>query len=113
MKPGAFAGKRRTVTVITRTANGRDGYGNTVYTDSETTVGDCLVAPTASNEDTSDADRTTDSATVYDLSGAWPDTSAGSRVRLDDGSVWEVDGTPQRWPGAISRSVVQLRKVSG
>ena len=109
----SFAGDRRTVTVIVRTATGRDAYGNASYTNSEVEVGDCLVAPTSSSEDTADADRTTDAATVYSLTGTWPDSSAGNRVRLDDGSMWEINGTPERWPGAIGGVVVQLQKVRG
>jgi len=109
----AFAGQRRTVTVIVRTAGGRDAYGNSTYVNSEVEVGDCLVAPTSSTEDTTSADRTTDAVTVYSLTGTWPDTSAGNRVRLDDGSLWEINGTPERWPGAIGGVVVQLQKVRG
>jgi hypothetical protein len=113
VSPKPFANKRRSVTVILRVPAGRNAYGNAEYTDSEVEVGDCLVAPTSSSETNDNADRTVDSATVYNLSGTWPDNSAGNRVRLDDGSMWEINGTPERWPGAIGGVVVQLQKVRG
>lgn len=108
-----FLGKHKTVTCIVRTPNGKDDYGNATYADSEVGVNDCLIAPTGGQEDTTDADRVVDSVTVYNLTGTWPDDSAINRVRLDDGSAWEIDGAPQRWPGAIGGVVVQLRKVRG
>lgn len=109
-----FLGKRRTVFVIVRTKTGeRDAYGNDLLTESEAEVDDCLIAPTASNEDNTDADRLVDSATIYNMTGTWPDDSTLNRVRLPDNSMWEIDGAPQRWPGAIGGVVVQLRRVKG
>lgn len=112
MRP-RFAEQRRTVTLVVRAATGqRDDYNKPIVVEREIDVADCLVAPVASNEDTADADRLVDTATIYNLSGTWPDDSPVHAVRFD-GSTWEVNGTPERWPGAIGGVVVQVRKVSG
>lgn len=114
MDPGAFAGKRRSVTLLVRTANGRDSYGNAIYAQTEVPVTDCLIAPyKRGREEHDNADRTRDVATLYVLSGNWPDDSTNNRVRLDDGTVWEINGNPERWPGAIGGVVVDLERVSG
>lgn len=107
----AFAEQRVTVTVIRRAASGRDDYGNATYSETRTDIPGCLVAWTGSQEDQDSADRMTDSATVYDMASLWP-VDAADRVEIA-GASWEVDGTPQRWPGAIGGIVVQLRKVRG
>ena len=108
-----FYDKRQTVTLIVRKANGRDAYGNVTYDDQEVVVGNCLVAPTGGQETTDNADRVVDSASVYNLDGTWPDDHFVNRVRLNDGSLWEIDGAPQRWPGKIGGVAIQLRKVRG
>jgi hypothetical protein len=100
-----------TVTVVRRVPAGRNAYGNATYDEVRTDVPGCLVAWGGSTEDTDDADRTTDTATVYDTSALWP-TEATNRVEIA-GERWEVDGTPQRWPGAIGGTVINLRKVRG
>ena len=111
MRYDPFAEQRVTVTVVRRTPTGRDDYGNATFTESTTTIGDCLVAWTGVAEDQADADRTSDRATVYDPSGSWPSTAV-DRVELG-GLRWEVDGTPMLWPGSVGGVVVELRRVSG
>ena len=107
-----FADKRSTVTVVVRSATGdRDAYGNPVFADTETDVDGCLIAPSGSQEDQNDADRVVDSASIYNLTGTWPDGTV-NRVRFDD-ATWEVQGNPERWPGPIGGVVVQVRKVEG
>jgi hypothetical protein len=106
-----FASQRVTVTVVQRTVAGRNDYGNATYTESRTDVPGCLVAWSGSTEDQDNADRLTDSATVYDMGHQWP-VGAVDRVEIA-GQSWEVDGEPARWQGQIGGIVVQLRRVRG
>lgn len=107
----AFADSRYDVTVIQRVAGGRNGYGNATFTESRYVIPGCLVAWTGSAENDADADRATDSATVYDMGRLWP-VGTTDRVEIN-GESWEVDGSPQHWPGQVGGTVIQLRRVRG
>lgn len=107
----AFAEQRRTVTVIQRTGDGRDVMGNATFSEQRVDVPGCLIAWTGTEENSDAADRVSDSATVYDVSRAWPPGTV-HRVEID-GQQWEVEGSPQVWPGSIGGTVIQLRKVRG
>jgi hypothetical protein len=103
------------VTWVTRTVNGRDAYGNDVYTTTSTQL-QAVFAPGGSSEIVQGGDVVTTQPTLYGI----PD---GTLITATDqfvigGQRYEVDGEPQSWgphplTGWSPGMVVQLRKVTG
>lgn len=111
--------------VITRTEAGRDGDGNTTWTESAALVVG-LFAPGFSSEQTAGQDQVATQpeailqpgqAAVHAGDAFVPDpvlNGTGQLVLDDDGKVqgerYEVDGNPESWePG----TVVRLKRVTG
>jgi hypothetical protein len=93
----------------------RDRFGDRVYT-GERKVGGCVVAPQTSSETgTLRAATVTTGLTLYAPYGA--NLSAYSRVRLADGTLWDVQGVPGLWRNPIGGTgegeQVQLQRVTG
>jgi len=93
----------------------RDEHGDTT-TILVGAIDGCAVAPVTSTEDT---DQRAQVDTIADL--FVPPTAvsvtAQSRIRLADGTVWRVDGTPQWWSnpytGWSPGAVVRISRVTG
>ncbi len=104
-----------TVTLITRTVTGRDGYGKDIYTVIETDVPGCGFAPAGSVERVQGQDIVTTTPTAYLPEGtAAPDASARVRAR---GQLYDIDGSPQvfvnPFTGSTPGPVLRLKAVTG
>lgn len=102
------------VTLVRRQVTGRDAYGQDVYTPSETTVTGCAVLPASSGEQLGSADRIVTRYELYAPAGT--DVDAVDAVVLADGTRWEIDGEPERWPDAFGNPHhvrCYLRRVTG
>jgi hypothetical protein len=91
-----------------------DEFGDTTTTDERTVLG-CAVAPRTSTENLAGQVQITTGVTLY----APPDAGikATSRVRLPDGTTWQVVGDPGRWSSPLTRwypgDQVELERVRG
>ncbi|MFE0021910.1 hypothetical protein [Amycolatopsis sp. NPDC059021] len=75
----------------------------------------CVLAPGGSSETTDRADQVTRHMTVYTELDA--DLLATDRLRLPDGSRWQVNGEPQRYRSPFLADaglcVINLERVTG
>lgn len=100
------------ITVLTPIVSGRDAYGMDVVTWDETHIADAVVWPEQSDETQGGT-----ATTMRALLPAGAPVHAGSRLRLDDGTVWDVDGQPESRTSIVSarpfRTRLRLRRVEG
>lgn len=91
-----------------------DGYGNSVLTwgePTETTVANCSVQPAGNTEFTDGREALEDIWDVWAPLGA--DINGRDRVRWD-GQIYEVIGTPSRWPHpTLAHINFRMRRVTG
>lgn len=110
MTPGGLIGQRLT---IERPA-GTNRYGDPLPA-TEHTIDDCVLAPAGSSETTDRQNQVTARTTAYAPPGA--DVRATDRVRLPDGTRWQVDGEPQRYRSPFATGsglcVINLERVTG
>jgi hypothetical protein len=113
LAPLGFA---RTLTVLKAATPARDGYGNDVWSGPEVAVPGCAWWPSSTTE----ANPVGGDVNTERFGCLFPDgtdVSSRDRVRLDDGSVWEVDGEPrQHWSpitGAVGGVYAWLARVTG
>lgn len=97
-----------TVTILRRTASGRDSHGNTTWTTVEIPIEGCAVWPTGSTEQTQGQDQTSERLTVWFPYGTDVRSTDQMRVR---GLVYEVTGLPSSWssPFTATRAGVEVR----
>jgi SPP1 family predicted phage head-tail adaptor len=105
----------QTVTLIKRAVSGRDEYGNDTYTESATSVGNCVVAPAGSTENLQFTDQVTTNAIFYLPFGT--DVEAVDAIEYS-GDRYEVEGQPNEWtPSPFSGHTAPIgvrgKKVSG
>lgn len=104
-----------TVTIVRRTENGVDDFGNPTYTTSTTTVRDCLIGFGNSDEPV-DAERDAIDAriTVYMPEGTVIEPGDVFNVR---NTQWVKDGDPAIWQSPFASwdlpIIVQMRKRRG
>lgn len=102
---------RQVVTVRRYTT---DRYGNRTVT-LTFHVGQCVFAPKTSDETNDRSTSVTTDAVIYAPSYAGFQPS--DEVTLDDGTRWEVEGTPERWESPFSNwapgVAVALTRVTG
>jgi hypothetical protein len=108
-----MSGGTETVSVVTRTVNGRDSDGNTTYSETLTVVPGAIFNPGSSVELIQGQDILTIQPTVY-----LPDMNIGYVDAIDiDGARYEVDGSPNNWTGPYTGRVwpveVRLRRATG
>lgn len=108
-----FASVTFTCTFISRTISGQDADGNDEYTTVSTSVPGCLFAPGPSAETLGNQDTVTDQPTLYAPTGTA--VNAIDAVIVPGFGMYEVDGSPNVWPGNPTGFgvVVKLRAVSG
>lgn len=101
------------VTVVTRTASGRDADGNTTWTETSVTVTGAF-APGGSSELIQGQDTVITQPTVYLPSGTAVQPT--DRVTVA-GLTYEVDGSPNEWINPFTGSdfgvEVKLQRVTG
>lgn len=104
-----------TASWVHRTVSGQDAYGNDTFTDQAATV-DGVFVPGGSSEVTQAGDVVTTQPSLY---LPLPAPAAIDQVTVN-GTVYEVDGTPQTWPPSPFGGwqpdypvVVRLREVTG
>ena len=107
-----------TVTIITRSKAGEDPAGGTLWSTTEETVGDVLVADGSQSDSTDQTmpDGVTVARTAY-MPRAWAWHSLkGCRMRLADGAEYEVVGDPRPYDGGLTPTrwhmVVQLAAMT-
>ena len=96
----------------------RDRFGDVTVTGERTILG-CAVAPRTSVEDVGSGSRpratVTTGMTLYVPAGSG--LTAQHRVRLADGTVWRVEGSPGRWrspfTGWYPGDQIELERVTG
>lgn len=104
-----------TVTIITNTVTGQDGYGKDIYASTEVTVDGCAFAPAGSLERVQGQNLLTTSPTIYLPTGAAvPAATDRARVR---GRLYDIDGEPQvfvnPYTGNQPGAVLRLKAVTG
>ncbi len=106
--------KGETVTIVSRVKAGEDPAGGTLWSTMEETVGDVLVADGSQSDSTEQTlpDGVTVARTAYmPRSWAWHSLK-GCRMRLADGTEYEVVGDPRPYDGGLTPTrwdtVVQL-----
>ncbi|TAK89389.1 MAG: hypothetical protein EPO06_12060 [Burkholderiaceae bacterium] len=99
-----------TVTVLTRTVTGRDGYGNDVYGSAETEVEACAVRILSSTESRDKgADKVVDSIEV--IMPPASSVTAADRLRVR-GVVYAVDGRPEPLTDPMTGADPGLRVIA-
>lgn len=83
------------VDVVVLRGGGRDEWGNPLPAQ-EVPVPDCLVAPRATTEPVDRSDLTSSKSVLYRDPGFT--FYSTDRIRVPDGTVWQVEGEPQVWP---------------
>lgn len=103
-----------TVTLLKRTASGRDSHGNQTYTWAETDIPGCVVWPTGSTEQVQGQDQTSERLSVLFPYGTDVPATARARAR---GLLYEVQGVPSSWSSPFTATKagveVQLTRVAG
>lgn len=78
-------------------------------------VGQCVFAPTASDEVNDRSTAVTTDAVMY--APAYATLRPSDEVEFPDGTRWEVDGQPERWESPFSNwgtgMQVALKRVTG
>jgi hypothetical protein len=104
----------QTVTLISRTVSGQDGYGNDVYAETSTDVSPCIVQPAGSVETIQWTDEVSTDLTVFLPFGT--DIEAIDAVEIN-GIRYEVQGEPSNWTspftGRNSPEQIRVSKVTG
>lgn len=97
-----------TVTIVRRTASGRDTHGNTQWSATEIDVERCAVWPTGSTEQEQGQDQTSERVTVWCPYGTTVLPTDRMRVR---GLLYDVTGVPSSWgsPFTGTRAGVEVR----
>ena len=94
----------------------RNRFGDPIYTD-EREIHGCIIAPQTSSEvGTMRAATVSTGLTMYAPHGS--KLTPHTRVQLDDGTLWNVDGVPGDWTNPIGGGIgmgeqVQLMRVTG
>lgn len=104
----------QTFTVVKRTPSGTDVYGNTVYSETRTSVRGCAAWPQAESE--TQGGRDTSTVGEYALFPPGTDIDARDAVEIN-GQLWEVDGSPEiavsPLTGTQGGVEVRIKRVTG
>jgi hypothetical protein len=104
----------QTVTLIKRSVNGTDGYGNDTYGETTVKVSPCVIQPSGSTEDIQWTDEVATDLTVFMPYGT--DVDAVDAVDIN-GVRYEVQGDVSSWvspfSGKTSPIQMRVRKVTG
>lgn len=91
-----------TVEVVRHTVS-RDAYGRQVDSETSETAANVIVTPINLNTNTADVPKLPDSVEIQAM---FPKSFTGSlenaTIRRSDGTMWDVVGSPQEWPAAVT-----------
>jgi hypothetical protein len=104
-----------TMTLVKRVLTGtQDAYGNDVYTEKNIQVSNCVFQPGGSSENTSFADQSNTSDTIYVPYGT--DVTYLDAI-IYNGIKFEITGVPNQWvspfSGRVSPIRVEVSKIEG
>lgn len=93
----------------------KDRHGDTTVTVKGTLK--CAFAPAGSFENTDQRQQVDRAASLLESPPSDVEVKATDRVRLPDGTVWEVDGAPEQWGHPMSGwrpgREIRIRRVTG
>ncbi len=113
-----------TLTVLHRVQSGKDVLGKPLWTETETTYSGCGWWPGGVSRNIRASAEVSQSdwrnQVQSDAQAMFPDGAvidANDRVRLPDGSLWEVNGEAAQWHSQLTNSttgvLVSLNRVTG
>jgi hypothetical protein len=102
------------MTLVKRTVSGQDMYGNDVYDETSTVIGNCVFQPAGSTENLTFADQVNTTDTIFMPFG----TPVGPLDAIDfNGNRYEVIGEISSWvspfSGRTSPIRINVSKIAG